>query len=580
MKLDYKKTFFVGLAFFAICMFWQTYDSVITKILIDKFGLNQTWSGVVMALDNVLALFMLPLFGGLSDKTNSKYGRRTPYIVVGTVLAAFAFIALSFADNYQTVKINETQIVEDYADYAHEKEVMQGSIFNSDGDTAMYVKYDKEEVTFLEYTTWQLEWAGYMVKWGAQNQTLKNEKDDLLAAGQLSQGAYDRWIANTYDVMTEAVTDGVTDGGLTQESYSYWSDEIYDGIYDVNLSEQAWAMTVQNPTTFIIFVIVLLIALVSMATFRSPAVALMPDVTIKPLRSKANAVINLMGTFGGILAIGILAVFSLDKLSYISYSAAFITVGILMIVFLVIFLWQVKEPKLVLEKIAEDEKYGLTEVEEKKPSEPVQELSKAKRTSLMLILFSVFLWFIGYNAVTTKFSDYAPKVLGMGYSLPLLIAQGAALIAFIPIGIIATKIGRRKTILMGIVVLSLCFFLASFIRDTGSGTTTIFMYAIFAFTGVGWATINVNSYPMVVELSKGSSVGKYTGFYYTFSMAAQIITPILSGVLMDLFGRKILFPYATLFVAVAFITMFFVKHGDAQIEKKGSTLEHFDVDMD
>ncbi|MDD3865551.1 MAG: MFS transporter [Candidatus Izemoplasmatales bacterium] len=580
MKLDYKKTFFVGLAFFAICMFWQTYDSVITKILIDKFGLNQTWSGVVMALDNVLALFMLPLFGGLSDKTNSKYGRRTPYIVVGTVLAAFAFIALSFADNYQTVKINETQIVEDYADYAHEKEVMQGSIFNSDGDTAMYVKYDKEEVTFLEYTTWQLEWAGYMVKWGVQNQTLKNEKDDLLAAGQLSQGAYDRWIANTYDVMTEAVTDGVTDGGLTQESYSYWSDEIYDGIYDVNLSEQAWAMTVQNPTTFIIFVIVLLIALVSMATFRSPAVALMPDVTIKPLRSKANAVINLMGTFGGILAIGILAVFSLDKLSYISYSAAFITVGILMIVFLVIFLWQVKEPKLVLEKIAEDEKYGLTEVEEKKPSEPVQELSKAKRTSLMLILFSVFLWFIGYNAVTTKFSDYAPKVLGMGYSLPLLIAQGAALIAFIPIGIIATKIGRRKTILMGIVVLSLCFFLASFIRDTGSGTTTIFMYAIFAFTGVGWATINVNSYPMVVELSKGSSVGKYTGFYYTFSMAAQIITPILSGVLMDLFGRKILFPYATLFVAVAFITMFFVKHGDAQIEKKGSTLEHFDVDMD
>jgi MFS family permease len=580
MKLDYKKTFFVGLAFFAICMFWQTYDSVITKILIDKFGLNQTWSGVVMALDNVLALFMLPLFGGLSDKTNSKYGRRTPYIVVGTVLAAFAFIALSFADNYQTVKINETQIVDDYADYAHEKEVIQGSILNSDGDTAMKIKYDDGDITFAEYSAWQLEWTGFMIKWGFQNETLKNEKDDLLAAGQLSQGAYDRWILNTYDVMTQAVTDGVAAGGLTQESYSYWSDEIYDGIYDVNLSEQAWAMTVQNPMTFIIFVIVLLIALVSMATFRSPAVALMPDVTMKPLRSKANAIINLMGTFGGILAIGILAVFSLDKLSYISYSAAFITVGVLMIVFLAIFLWQVKEPKLVMEKIAEDEKYGLTEVEETKTSEPVQELSKEKRTSLMLILFSVFLWFIGYNAVTTKFSDYAPKVLGMGYSLPLLIAQGAALIAFVPIGILATKIGRRKTILMGIVVLSLCFFLASFIRDTGTGSTTFYMYAIFAFTGIGWATINVNSYPMVVELSKGSNVGKYTGFYYTFSMAAQILTPILSGILMDWLGRKILFPYATLFVAAAFITMFFVKHGDAKIEKKVSTLEHFDVDMD
>ena len=582
MKLDYKKTFFVGLAFFAICMFWQTYDSVITKILIDKFGLNQTWSGVVMALDNVLALVMLPLFGGLSDKTNSKYGRRTPYIVVGTVLAAFAFIALSFADNYQTVKINETQIVDDYADYAYEKEVMQGAIMNYEDETAMKVKYDKGDITLTEYTAWQLEWTGYMIKWGFQNETLKNEKDDLLEAGQLSQGAYDRWIENTYDVMTQAVTTGVTDGGLTQESYSYWSDEIYDGIYDVNLSEQAWALTTQNPTTFIIFVIVLLIALVSMATFRSPAVALMPDVTVKPLRSKANAIINLMGTFGGILAIGILAVFSLDKLSYISYSAAFITVGVLMIVFLAIFLWQVKEPKLVLEKIAEDEKYGLTEVEEVKTAEPVQELSKDKRTSLMLILLSVFLWFIGYNAVTTKFSDYAPKVLGMGYALPLLIAQGAALIAFIPIGIIATKIGRRKTILMGIIILSLCFLMASFIRDTGTGTTTFFMYAIFALTGIGWATINVNSYPMVVELSKGSNVGKYTGFYYTFSMAAQILTPILSGILLDIpaLGRQILFPYATLFVAASFITMFFVKHGDAQIEKKTSTLEHFDVDMD
>jgi len=186
------------------------------------------------------------------------------------------------------------------------------------------------------------------------------------------------------------------------------------------------------------------------------------------------------------------------------------------------------------------------------------------------------LWFMGYNAVTTKLSDYAPKVLELGFSLPLLIAQGAALIAFIPIGIVATKIGRRKTILMGIVLLTLCFGSVYFLTPN----TAAIMYVIFGLTGIGWATINVNSYPMVVELSKGSNVGKYTGYYYTFSMGAQILTPIISGILMDALGRKALFPYAAFFVALAFFTMFLVKHGDAKIIKKENVLENFDVDMD
>jgi MFS family permease len=247
-----------------------------------------------------------------------------------------------------------------------------------------------------------------------------------------------------------------------------------------------------------------------------------------------------------------------------------------MLILLAIFLWKVKEPKLVEEKLAEDIKYDLVEVEEDKTHESYEALSKEKRISLYLILISVFLWFIGYNAVTTKLSDYAPKVLGMGFSLPLLIAQGAALIAFLPIGIIATKIGRRKTILIGITILTACFGSVYFITES----TSFLMYFIFAMTGVGWATINVNSYPMVVELAKGSNVGQYTGYYYTFSMAAQILTPILSGILMDALGRKVLFPYAALFVGLAFVTMFFVKHGDAKIIKKESALENFDVDMD
>ncbi len=599
MKLDYKKVFFVGLAFFLISLFWQTYDSVITKIMIDKFGLNQTWSGVVMAFDNVLALFLLPLFGGLSDKTNSKHGRRTPYIVVGTVIAAFAFVALSFADSYQTKLIEtETTITAEYEASLEEKEVMLGGVFSGNVTSrkadlnaafaAIDAKYAEEIYTFdmywtaigteLDaYQTWQADFESYIEKWQDTNDTLLEEKQEALAAGDISHSNYERWYNNTYLNMVEIADNAIVNGGLTQAEYSYWADEIYDGVYDANLSASAWAMTTSNPFVFIVFVVVLFIALVSMATFRSPAVALMPDVVIKPLRSKANAVINLMGTFGGILSIILLTLFALDKKSYVNYTPAFIAVGILMIILLAIFLWKVKEPKLVAEKAAEDEKFGLTEEDEAKAkNESVEELSKEKRKSLYLILFSVFLWFIGYNAVTTKLSDYAPKVLGMGYSFPLLIAQGAALIAFIPIGIIATKIGRRKTILIGITLLSVCFGSVFFINET----TSFLMYIIFALTGVGWATINVNSYPMVVELSKGSNVGKYTGYYYTFSMAAQILTPILSGILMDSLGRKVLFPYATLFVAAAFITMFLVKHGDAQVVQKASVLESFDVDMD
>lgn len=590
MKLNYKKVFFVGVAFFLISMFWQTYDSVITKILIDKFGLSQTWSGVIMALDNVLALFLLPLFGGLSDKTKTKVGRRTPYIFFGTIVAAFAFVALSFADNYQTAQIQATDIVADYDDYMAEKTVMLNSLLKDGKSAALRtreqaeVDYDADAITEAQYNTavaaynqWMIDWGVAMTKWGVTNLAILEGKQDALAAGEITQGAYDRWYTNTYEEMKDIYWQGLVAGGLTQAEYSYWTDEVFDNVYDASLSEAAWSMTRDNPVTFVVFVFLLFIALVSMATFRSPAVALMPDVTMKPLRSKANAIINLMGTFGGILSILILGVFALDNRSYVNYWPAFVVVGVLMLVFLALFLWKVKEPKLVAEKEADDIKYGLTEEDEVKSShETMQDLSREKRKSLYLILGSVFLWFIGYNAVTTKLSDYAPKVLGMGYSMPLLIAQGAALIAFVPIGFLATKIGRRKTILIGITILSICFASVFFITET----TSSLMYLIFAMTGIGWATINVNSYPMVVELSKGSNVGKYTGYYYTFSMAAQILTPILSGILMDIWGRKVLFPYATLFVAAAFITMFFVKHGDAKVVDKRSTIEKLGQELE
>lgn len=534
MKLDYKKTFYVGLAFFIITIFWQTYDSIITKILIDKFGLNQTWSGVVMALDNVLALFMLPLFGAISDKTNHKMGRRTPYVIVGTVVAAFAFIGLSFVDNFQTAKINNTEIVEKY------------EWITESSDTL------RQEPLY----------------WTAIIADMHVDRLQALASGDITQANFNRYENSVYQPMTKILQDNGSDN-LDSIELSY-----LDGYYHRYLSDLAWQVTAANPVNFVVFVGVLLIALVAMSIFRSPAVSLMPDVTMKPLRSKANAIINLMGAAAGVTSLILLTVLGLGGKSYVHYTGAFISVGVIMLAILVVFLWKVKEPKLVEEKEADDKKFGL--IEEEGEVHDMHDLPKDKRISLYLILFSVFLWFMGYNAVMTKVSDYAPKILQLAsFTLPLLVANVTAIIAFIPIGILSTKFGRRKTILAGIILLTLCFGSVFFLsKDTGW-----VMFIVFGLTGIGWATINVNSYPMVVELAKGSNVGKYTGYYYAFSMAAQILTPILSGFFMDLIHPKVLFPYATLFVALAFITMFLTKHGDAAAEKK-SILENFDVDMD
>ena len=183
---------------------------------------------------------------------------------------------------------------------------------------------------------------------------------------------------------------------------------------------------------------------------------------------------------------------------------------------------------------------------------------------------------MGYNAITSKYSLYADKVLHQSYDLTLLIAQGAAIISYLPVGLIATKVGRKKTILAGVIMLALSFFFAIFVSANSS---PIIMYLLFALAGIGWATINVNSFPMVVELAKGGNVGKYTGWYYVASMSAQVLTPILSGAIMDLVGNMLpLFPYACICVAFAFLTMFFVKHGDSKPIKNKSILENFNVE--
>ncbi|TNF08942.1 MAG: MFS transporter [Bacillota bacterium] len=537
MKLNVKNTIYIGLIFFIISLFWQSYDLLIARTLIDKFGLNQTWSGVVMAFDNIMAVILLPLFGALSDKSNSKKGRRTPYIIVGTIIAAFAFMALSYTDYKQTIKINQTDIVETHYNVAFDP--------NADTDQSSH-------------------W--YMVV-----DIMSNEREIAQISGYISLSEYNEWEQTIKDPMI-AILD---DSGDTLDNREL---SLIRDLYYTYLSERAWELTSTDTLNLFIFGIILFIALVAMATFRSPAVALMPDITIKPLRSKANAIISLMGAIGGISAVYVIMLSGLNKNAYDDHVIVYIAIGIIMLVVLGVFLWKVKEPELVKEKIVLEQKYANL-IKEQEPDYVDPKLNTFKRRkSLYFLLATIFLLFMGYNAVMSKIADYMPKVLNLNFfDFPFIVAQMIVLISIIPIGILSTHLGRKKTILLGILLLTSSLGTVFFLPEGNAWLTA----SIVAVAGMGWSMISINTYVMVVELAKGLDVGRYTGYYYAASMTAQIITPILSGYFMDNheLKRLTLFPYATLFVFLAMLTMLFVKQGEAKMIKK-SLLEAYDIEGD
>ena len=502
MKLSYKRTILVGFAFFLICAFWQAYDNTVPLILTNKFGMSQTWSGVIMAMDNVLALFLLPLFGHISDKCTHPKGRRTPFIVVGTLVAAIALIALSFADNAQLKRLDKVSAIDDPA--------------------ALSVIYQEQKDATL----------------------LSPSGESFILGHKFTEAEFTAIRSQTVNSEGKTVTD---------PAYTNY----------VVPARQACARDVAaaHPGALAVFVALLLIILLSMATFRSPAVALMPDVTPKPLRSRANAVINLMGSAGGIIVLALGMVFATASVSnsMMSYTGYFGVIAALMLAALVVFMLTVREPEWAAEMQAQSAAAGITDEADETPGGEGRRLSADEVKSLLLILLSIVLWFFGYNAVTSKYSVYASNILHKDYNLTLIIAQAAAIVAYLPVGFIAGKIGRKKTILAGVVMLTVAFGVAGFLT---ADSPTMLMNAMFALAGIGWATINVNSFPMVVELASGIDVGKYTGFYYTASMAAQVATPMVSGLLMDKFGMHVLFPYAAVFTTLAFVTMLFVKHGD------------------
>jgi len=443
MKLNNKRTVLVGLAFLSISAFWQMYDGIVPLILTNTFSLNETISGAIMAADNVLALFLLPIFGALSDRTDTRIGKRMPFILFGTGCAIILMNVLPLIDN----------------------------------------------------------------------------------------------------------------------SYA----------------------AAPSPFKLVSFVIVLGLLLLSMGTYRSPAVALMPDVTPKPLRSKGNAIINLMGAVGGLIYLAVAAVMypnsKVQGMAHVNYQPLFIVVASVMFVSIGLLFLTVKEPKL---------SKANRELEQQHPEWNLAEddgsgrdvLPREVKRSLGFLLASIALWFAGYNGVTTWFTTYVSVVMGQslgGASTCLLVATAGAIVSYIPVGAVASRVGRKKTIQFGVILLAVCFALG-YVLTTTYDSINLIMFVVFALVGLAWASINVNSLPMVVEMCRGSDIGKFTGFYYTASMTAQVITPVVAGFLLRNVGYTVLFPYAAFFVSMSFVTMLFVRHGDAKAELKSGLAAFEDMD--
>ena len=442
-KLNYKITFVIGLAFFSIMMLWQVYNNYCSLMLLNlldsKFeDENQALYivGIIMAIDNIFAIFMLPLFGKLSDNTHSRFGKRMPYIVVGMVLAAIAFPFIPF----------------------------------------------------------------------------------FYGKGSL--------------------------GGV---------------------------------------IIMMLVILIIMQSYRTSAVSLMPDITPKPLRSRANGIINVVGYLGAIIA-GALAMVGMFKVKGGQPIYTFLIVSVMLLFAVILLMITVRENKLIeetREDVARGEFYSTASRDKK--LEATNKMSKKTKKNLLVLLLATFFWFAGFNAIETFLSIYTDRIYGQQQisGLAVIFLTVFSLITFIPAGLISERFGRKKTVAVGLIIIILGFVLGSF--NIGSETNNpVVLYVVASISGIGWATVNVSSYPMVVEMSNQENIGKFTGYYYLFSMLAQSFTPIVVGLFMYHGGLEIMFAYASICMILSIIIFFFMEEHkvDKKVarEKAKNIFEYLDIE--
>lgn len=410
-SLDWRRTLLVTLPFAGALAFWQSYDGIIPLILRDTFHVGDTLAGAIMALDNVCALFLLPLFGSISDRCHSRLGRRTPFIIIGSLLAALLIPLLAVADRL------------------------------------------------------------------------------------------------------------------------------------VNLP---------------MFFCVLCLLLIVLSSYRSPCVALMPDVTPRPIRAKADAFNSLMAAAAGIVVLVSISL-TVPDVEHPSYLPVFLIVSGLIVLCTAVFALFFREKKAVDEMHRESiaMRIPVEEIDASEEGGKEKESDPIVRKSLVAILLCVFFYFMASNAVTSAFSKYASQVWGAGggsFANFQLVATLVTLISYMPMAALSCRIGRKITTYIGIGLMclgGLCIFLTQ-------GYSPM-VYVWVSISGIGMGTVATTIYPMIMEVASERTTGRYTGYYYTASMSAQIITPILSGAVMEFIGYRYLYLYAIACAILAALPLFFVK---------------------
>lgn len=649
LKLDYPQTFKVGFAFAIIMLFWTAYDFVVPLLLEHAYGLPSWARGIIMGLDNLLSLFMLPLFGKLSDNAHGKlvkkWGRRTPFIVIGTVCAVVLMVFVPVATLKQQAKAENitTQIEAKLDDDAFMTERLtewyDNAVAGKEGSAnycdLIYLNNNnksRDDFISLRYYSKMTSKKAVLNMLGKTTYYY-----DFNGDGEFSDDEI------VTDLKAQSPVEGKTYKDLL-DSNSGYKKYVAAGMnnYISNEVHEKCTKTSEGIKSLVVYMVILLLVLIAMATFRSPAVALMPDVTPKPLRSQANAIINLCGGIGGAIAFLIYTVVLFGQ-RLENYVIIFGSVAAGMLLLLAAFLALVNERKMVAkcqeickeyeiddfadgenpeaEKFAEelihegDAEYNLdskpdgetqeivneavskekvapetldfakqvVENTKKKHQSPKEwwdaktDLEKGRLKSFALILASIFMWFMGYNAVSSNLSIYTTKSLNLSTGVASIISgvsMGISAIAFIPVGYMAAKIGRRKSIMIGFALAVVSFVLICFaVKPNDVAAIPAVLFALFyLIAGFGLIIANVNTFPMVTELSTAETVGQYTGYYYVATMSAQAITPAIGGAIMDAGGNQYLFLYSAICIIIAIVLMLFVKHGDSKQIASGRKL--------
>lgn len=580
LKLNYPRTIKVGLGFCVVMIFWTVYNFVVPLLLEQAFGFSNTIRNIIVGVASAVCIFLLPYFGKKSDRCKSKHGRRTPFIVLGTAISIVAMLLIPLSVNGQLAESHTTRTT-----YKNFFLVEDSSVLTPDGLSTReellgtwWDNAEKGDYSFVEKSTYDKLVQVYGSNDNARvyftqiyNAKVDSNSNGFLGIGGKPTEFYKfptHYGENKEVVREEKVTIDRTEYNSLKEDYSkylkYGADEYTGNAVNSKM----------NVGSLVFFIFALLLVIVSQTIIRTPAVSLMPDTTPSPLRSPGNAMINLIGGVGGAVGFLIYTVTFMfeDKLALpTQYWIIFGAMAAALALVLVLFIILVKEKKWVKDNQLICEKYGLeTGNEAKDENAPrvniFKEYGKEKMTSFLLILGAIFLWFIGYYAISTNLAIYCVKVLELGAGLASIVSGASMLVAaigFIPVGILARKIGRRWSIVLGFLLAVVSFILVGIFVTPSSSSKMVVFTLFYLISGFGLIFANVNTLPMVLELSTPRDVGKFTGYYYMATMTAQTLGPIFGGLVMDYISSRGIFFFSAICIAIGAMLMLFVKHGES-----------------